>query len=143
MSLLSKLNRVCWGPLRRALLQAAVTGAALAVLVVVLALSGPGAADASSARPLGRGAHHSRSEGERRKPARGARGKPACAHAKHCKRVAGHSPLRDAPASRRSSEEEAAATGVEATEEEALESGLAEEGSSEEVASAGSSAEAS
>ncbi|HEY3758555.1 MAG TPA: hypothetical protein VGL37_02250 [Solirubrobacteraceae bacterium] len=130
MSLLSKLNRVCWGPLRRALVQVAVTGAALAVLVVVLALSGPGAADASSAKPLGHVAHHSHSVAGRRKPARGARRKPACAHATHCKRAAGHSPARRAPADRRSSEEEA--TGAEAAEEEeVLESELAEEGSSE------------
>ena len=136
MSLLSKLNRLCWGPLKRGLLRVAVTGAALAVLVVVLALSGPGAADASATRPLAHGAHHSRAAGARHKPGRGARRKPGCAHATHCKRAADHAPVRHASSGRHSSEEDASS--AEATEEEeALESELAEEGSSEEEEASG------
>jgi hypothetical protein len=136
MSVLSKLNRVCWGPLKRALLRVAVTGAALAALVVVLALSGPGAADASGTRPLAHVAHHSRAAGARRKPTRGARRKPDCVHATHCKRAADHAPVRHASSGRHSSEAEA--TGAEAgEEEEALESELAEEGSSEEEEASG------
>jgi hypothetical protein len=143
MSLLSKLNRLCWAPLKRAVLHIAVTCAALVVIVVVLALTGPGAADASGARPVARAAHHSHSESGRHKPARGVRHKPSCPHASHCKRAAaGPSRTRHAPAGGHSSGEESAAAEAASEEEEALESELAEEGSSEEATSGGSSIEA-
>jgi len=142
MSLLSELNRVCWAPLKRVLFQVAVTCAALAVVLVVFALSGPGAADASATKPL---VHHVRgqSSGQSRhhKPARGTRHKSDCTRASHCKRAdTDHGHARRGPAAGRSSSEEPA--GAEGSEEEEILEGELPEGEAGSAEEADGSGEA-
>ncbi|HEY3827990.1 MAG TPA: hypothetical protein VGL57_02220 [Solirubrobacteraceae bacterium] len=121
-----------------------VTCAAVALLVVVLTLTGPGAADATAVRPVAHVAQRHHSEGGHRKPARGARHKRgSCARAAHCKRsAAGHAPARKTPVGGASSaEEDSSEAEAAAEEEEALEGELVEEGSPDEALAGDSPAE--